>query len=62
MLTGTEERYIEKPAITPTPATPATKKGTAAPDAHGKKDKNTIQNFFNRFIALSIPHFETNVI
>lgn len=49
--TGTAVLYIENPAITPTPAIVPTTNGATAPAENGKKDKKTIQNFFNLFIV-----------
>ena len=60
--TGATERYIEKPANTPTAAIPTTSNGAIAPAENGKNDTNTIQNFFNQFILLSISYFTPNVI
>jgi hypothetical protein len=51
IFTGENDRYIEKPAITPAPAIPPIINGDAAPAVNGKNDKNIIQNFFNRFIV-----------
>ena len=51
IFTGENERYIEKPAITPAPAIPPITNGDAAPAVNGRNDKNIIQNFFNRFIV-----------
>jgi hypothetical protein len=52
MFTGDMERYIEKPAITPTPAIPPITNGAIAPALKGRKDKKIIQNFFKRFIVI----------
>ena len=51
ILTGATVLYIEKPAITPTPAIAPTTNGATAPAENGRKDKKTIQNFFSLFIA-----------
>jgi hypothetical protein len=52
ILTGDEERNMEKPVITPIPAIPPITNGATAPAVRGKKDKNTIQYFFKRFIVI----------
>lgn len=62
MLTGAAVLYIEKPAMTPTPAIVPMTKGTAAPAENGRKDKKTTQNFFSLFIVLSISYFALNMI
>lgn len=49
--TGAIERYIEKPATAPMPAIPSINNGATAPDANGRNEKNTIQNFFDHFIV-----------
>ena len=53
IFTGTLDRYIEKPAITPTVAIPPITSGAAAPAVNGRNDKNVIQNFFRRFIVFN---------
>ena len=62
ILTGTDERYIEKPAKTAPPAIAPTTNGAIAPADNGKKVINTRQKFFNHFIVLSISYFAPNVI
>ena len=57
ILTGAKDLYIEKPAIAVNPATPPTINGATAPAPKGKNDKNTIQNFFNRFIVFKYTIF-----
>jgi hypothetical protein len=62
MSTGDIERYMEKPAMPTALAAAPINHGATAPAPNGRNEKKTIQNFFNRFIALSISHFATNVI
>ena len=51
MSTGELLRHIEKPAIVAKPA--AIIHGNMAPADNGKKDKNTIKNFFNLLISIN---------
>jgi len=60
--TGAVERNIEKPTIPPIPANVPNNTGAIAPADSGRKEKNTIENFFNQFIVLSISHIVTNMI
>ena len=62
IFTGWKERYIENPAMDAAPIPSPISNGATAPAANGKKEKNTIKNFFNLLIVFNYITFYYNVI